>query len=94
MTDFDPQIDARGSFDAAIRAIGERVRSGQAPTPASGYFASSRPLRPGDKVRLNARNVGKVLRLVGDMAEIVEHEILGRRAVWRIQSDALVRITE
>jgi hypothetical protein len=53
-----------------------------------------RSLRAGDRVKLNGRNEGRVLRLIGDMAEVVEHRILGRRAVWRIQLDALVRITE
>jgi hypothetical protein len=51
-------------------------------------------LRPGDNVRLTDSSIGRVLRLVGDMAEVEERAILGRRGVWRIQLDALVRITE
>lgn len=36
---FDPEADAVGSFNAAISAIKEEVRSGRAPIPDAGYFA-------------------------------------------------------
>jgi hypothetical protein len=48
-----------------------------------------RPLRPGDRVKLNGCGEGRVLRLIGDMADVVEFRILGRRAVWRLQIEAL-----
>jgi hypothetical protein len=65
-----------------------------APVGVIDQITAASSLHPGDRVRLSERSEGLVLRLIGEMAEIVEHEILGRRAVWRIQVDALVRITE
>lgn len=35
---FDPEADSVGSYNAAIGAIGERVKAGE-PAPQSGYFA-------------------------------------------------------
>jgi hypothetical protein len=46
---------------------------------------------PGDRVRWNGRYVGEVRRIVGDEAEVVENEILGRRATWRLSLAALSR---
>jgi hypothetical protein len=49
--------------------------------------------RAGDRVRLNGHGEGRVLRLVGEMVEVVEHQILGRRAVWRLRPDVLTRVS-
>jgi hypothetical protein len=54
-----------------------------------------RELRPGDKVHLTDSSVGRVLRIVGDRwADVVEHRILGRKAIWRVAVDALRRVPE
>jgi hypothetical protein len=39
--EYDPEADSIGSFYAAIRAIGERVKAGE-PLPTGGYFARKR----------------------------------------------------
>jgi site-specific DNA-methyltransferase (adenine-specific) len=39
--EYDPEADSIGSFHAAIRAIGERVKAGE-PLPTGGYFARKR----------------------------------------------------
>lgn len=57
------------------------------PPPAS----PPAPFAPGDWVRWNGRYVGEVRRLIGDEAEVVENEILGRRTTWRLRLEVLSR---
>jgi hypothetical protein len=53
-------------------------------------IASAPPaFAPGDRVRFTDRHVGVILRVIGDQAEIEEHEVLGRRSIWRLRLDAL-----
>lgn len=39
--EYDQDLDCMLSFEAAIRAIGERVRAGD-PVPMTGYFQSTK----------------------------------------------------
>jgi hypothetical protein len=66
------------------RASQRRHRPAQAEPPPA--FA------PGDTVRWNGRYQGEVKRIVGTMAEVVESEILGRKATWRLDLSALARL--
>ncbi|HLY44341.1 MAG TPA: hypothetical protein VKQ73_02075 [Stellaceae bacterium] len=50
------------------------------------------PLRPGDRVQINARVIGTVTRVVDGHARVVERETFGRPVTWSIRCDAAIRV--
>jgi hypothetical protein len=51
-----------------------------------------RELRPGDEVLVTPRTTGRVLRLIANMVEVEEFQILGRRAIWSLHRDVLMLV--